>query len=130
MQKTGFISVFHTFMKCVGRCAKLPQSCITLQPFRLQLARLLCHGILQARILQWVAMPSSRGSSGPRGQTHVSCGPYIAGRFFTTAPLRKSVLWSKLLQSFPWLSLLYPQHYVLYFSAFLSPPSSETLFGF
>ena len=31
------------------------------------------HGILQARILQWVIMPSSRGSSPPRDPTHVSC---------------------------------------------------------
>ena len=38
------------------------------------------HGILQARILEWVAMPSSRGSSEPRKQTQVSC---TAGRFFT-----------------------------------------------
>jgi len=38
------------------------------------------HGILQARILEWVAMPFSRGSSQPRDQTQVSC---IAGRFFT-----------------------------------------------
>ena len=30
------------------------------------------HGILQARILEWVAMPSSRGSSRPRDQTHIS----------------------------------------------------------
>ena len=30
------------------------------------------HGILQARILEWVAMPSSRGSSQPRDGTHVS----------------------------------------------------------
>ena len=30
------------------------------------------HGILQARILEWVAMPSSRGSSWPRDQTHIS----------------------------------------------------------
>ena len=30
------------------------------------------HGILWARILEWVAMPSSRGSSWPRNQTHVS----------------------------------------------------------
>ena len=37
-------------------------------------------GILQARILEWVTMPSSRGSSQPRGQTQVS---HIAGRFFT-----------------------------------------------
>ena len=38
------------------------------------------HGILQARILEWVAFPLSRGSSRPRNQTRVSC---IAGRFFT-----------------------------------------------
>ena len=31
------------------------------------------HGILQARILEWVAMPSSRGSSWPRGGPLVSC---------------------------------------------------------
>ena len=31
------------------------------------------HGILRARILEWVAMPFSRGSSRPRDQTHVSC---------------------------------------------------------
>ena len=38
------------------------------------------HGILQARILKWVAIPFSRGSSQPRGWTWISC---IAGRFFT-----------------------------------------------
>ena len=38
------------------------------------------HGIFQARILEWVAVPFSRGSSLPRDQTQVSC---IAGRFFT-----------------------------------------------
>ena len=31
------------------------------------------HGIFQARILEWVAISSSGGSSGPRDQTHVSC---------------------------------------------------------
>ena len=40
----------------------------------------LSMGILQARILQWVTMPSSRGSSQPRDGTRVSC---IAGEFFT-----------------------------------------------
>ena len=39
------------------------------------------HGILQARILEWVAFPFSRGSSQPRYQTQVS---HIAGRFFTS----------------------------------------------
>ena len=38
------------------------------------------HGILQAKILEWVAIPFSRGSSWPRDQTWVSC---IACRFFT-----------------------------------------------
>ena len=36
-------------------------------------------GILQARILQWVAIPFSKGSSRPRDQNQVSC---TAGRFF------------------------------------------------
>ena len=31
------------------------------------------HGILQARILEWVAIPSSRGSSQSRDRTHISC---------------------------------------------------------
>ena len=38
------------------------------------------HGILQARILEWVAMPSSGGSSPLMDQTWVSC---ITGRYFT-----------------------------------------------
>ena len=39
------------------------------------------HGILQARILEWVATPFSRESSQPKDQTQVS---YIAGRLFTS----------------------------------------------
>ena len=38
------------------------------------------RGVLQARILEWVAIPFSRKSSQPRDRTEVSC---IAGRFFT-----------------------------------------------
>ena len=41
------------------------------------------HGISQARILQWVAVPSSRGSSRPRDRTGFSL-PALAGKFFTT----------------------------------------------
>ena len=47
------------------------------------------HGILQARILEWLAMPSSRGSSWHRYQTHVSCVSYTASRFLTTELLGK-----------------------------------------
>ena len=39
------------------------------------------HGILQARILEWVTFPFSRKSSQPRDQTQVY---HIAGRFFTS----------------------------------------------
>ena len=44
------------------------------------------HGILQARILEWVAFPFSRGSSQPRDRTQVS---HIAGRFFTSWTTRE-----------------------------------------
>ena len=40
------------------------------------------HGILLARILEWIVMPSSWGFSQPREWTHVSCISCIAGRFF------------------------------------------------
>ena len=48
-------------------------------------------GILQARILEWVAMPSSRGSSQHRDQLHVSCISCTAGGFFTAEPPRKPI---------------------------------------
>ena len=47
----------------------------------------LSMGILQARILEWVAMTSSRGSSQPRDRTQVSC---TAGRCFTVWATRES----------------------------------------
>ena len=46
------------------------------------------HWIHQARILEWVAIPFSRGSSWPRDQTWVSC---IAGRFFTIWATREAL---------------------------------------
>ena len=53
------------------------------------------HGILQARILQWVATPFARGSSWPRDQNWVSC---TAGGFLTTWATRKA-LWEMRLHS-------------------------------
>ena len=49
------------------------RSCLTLWPHGLKPTRLLSMGILQARILEWVATGFSRGSSRPRGLIHVSC---------------------------------------------------------
>ena len=69
---------------CVLRCAKSLQLCPTLQdPMDCSPLGSSVHGILQARILEWVALPSSRGSSRPRDQSCVSCVSRIAGRFFT-----------------------------------------------
>ena len=44
------------------------------------------HGILQARILEWIVMPFSRGSSQPRDRTQVS---HITGGFFTVWATRE-----------------------------------------
>ena len=73
----------YSFCLCIGlyrnsvcQClkVKVTQSCRTLcNPMDYTV-----HGILQARILEWVDFPFSRGSSQPRGQTQVSC---TAGRF-------------------------------------------------
>ena len=51
------------------------------------------HGILQARILEWVAISFSRGSSQPRGWNWVSC---IAGGLFTVGAIRRLSLNSSL----------------------------------
>ena len=37
------------------------------------------HGLILARTLEWVAMPSSRGSSPPRVRTRIACGFCIGG---------------------------------------------------
>ena len=46
------------------------------------------HGISQARILEWVAISSSKGASQPRDRTHISC---IAGRFFINWAIREAI---------------------------------------
>ena len=63
-------------------CAKLLQSCLALwDPMDCSPPGSSVHGILQASILECVAMPSSMGSSWPGDWTQVSC---IAGGFFTS----------------------------------------------
>ena len=62
------------------------------------------HGILHIRILEWVAVPSSRGSSWPRDQT---CSFCTAGEFFTAGPPGKplSLLLPKLICYFSSLNI-------------------------
>ena len=69
---------------------KVSHSCLTLwHPMNYTI-----HGILQVRILEWIAFPFSRGSSLPRDWTQVS---HIAGRFFTSWATREAPIWSR-----PW----------------------------
>ena len=57
----------------VCTCAQLLQSCTThCDPVHCSPPGSSIHGILQARILEWVAISSSRGSSRPRDRTHIS----------------------------------------------------------
>ena len=66
--------------------AKSLQSCPTLcDVMDCSLPGSSVYGILQARILEWVAMPFSRGSSQPRYRTSSLMPPPLAGRFFTTS---------------------------------------------
>ena len=80
----------------------VPHSCLTLcDPMDCSLQAPLSMGTLQARILEWVVMPSSKGSSQPRDRTQVS---HIAGGFFTIwatrgAQIDASVQFSSVTQS-------------------------------
>ena len=61
-------------VQCMCTCMLNRFSCVRLcDPMDCSLLGSSIHGILQARILEWVAMPSSRGPSWPRDQTCVSC---------------------------------------------------------
>ena len=64
------------------------------------------HGILQARILEWVAISFSRGPFPPRCQTWVSYVSCIAGGFFTTWASRGVVYWTRWHQNWATLELL------------------------
>ena len=88
----------YPFLSCQQSHVTLPsltqggmlvaQSCLTLRdPKDNRLPGSSVHGIFQARILDWFAMPSSRGSSQSRDQTWVSC---TVGRFFTIWGIREA----------------------------------------
>ena len=67
-------------------CLPVAKLCLTLcDPMDCSPPSSSVHGISEARILEWVAISSCRGSFWPRDRTHVSCG-FCIGRFFTTKP--------------------------------------------
>ena len=74
------VPVLSGFFLAVHMCVLVAQSCRTVcGPMDYSPPGSSVHGILQTRILEWVAVSFSRGSSQPRDRTRVSC---IAGRFF------------------------------------------------
>ena len=74
---TGTIWETHTYQSE----SKVTQLCPTVcDPMNYRLPRSSIHGIFQARVLEWVAISFSRGSSQPRDQTWVFCK---VGRRFT-----------------------------------------------
>ena len=75
----GLLSEVGPSQRCL--CAQSLQSCPTLcNPMDHSLLGSSIRGILQAKILEWIAIPFSRGSSRPRDRTWVS---HMAGGLFT-----------------------------------------------
>ena len=60
------------------------------------------HGVLQARILEWVAIPFSRESSQPKCWTWVSC---LVGRRFTVWATKESAWWIQISELTSWVQL-------------------------
>ena len=82
---TGWISLQSKGLSVLSK-VKVTQSCLTLcDPIDYTV-----YGILQARILEWVAFTLFRGSSQPRHWTQLS---HIAGRYFTSWATREAQWW-------------------------------------
>ena len=72
------MALYRKSMATPSMCAKSLQSCLTLcDPVDCSPPSSSVYGIPQAGILEWVAMPSSRGSSWPRDRTHISTSTCI-----------------------------------------------------
>ena len=83
-----YFSSVHSVCVCVCVCVLVAQSCPTLfNPMDQGPHGSCVHIIFQTSILEWAAIPFSRGSSRPRYQTHVF---HIAGRLFTIWTTRES----------------------------------------
>ena len=84
----------HWFSNVFSKWVLVAQSCPTLcNPMDCSPPGSSVHGILQTRILEWVAISFSRGSSQPRDRTQMFC---VAGRFFTIWATREAPVFSKI----------------------------------
>ena len=73
--RTPSVPLLAVSQACYSKVLSLlSQSCPTLfEPLDCSLRGSLVHGVPQARVLEWVATASSKGSSPPRDGTHASC---------------------------------------------------------
>ena len=77
LHSLNWSSLTVVYFVCACVCVQSLQSCLTLcNPMDYSPPGSSAHGILQARILEWIAMPSSRGFSQPRDRTHMSYVSY------------------------------------------------------
>ena len=87
LEHIKYSSSSRYLVNCIWKKVKVAQSCLTLcNPIYCSLPDSSVRGILQARRLEWVPMPFSRGYFWPRDRTQVLC---IADRFFTIWVTRK-----------------------------------------
>ena len=87
--------------------SSVAQSCLTLcDPMDCSLPGSSVHGIFQARVLEWVAISFSKGSSQPRDRTRVS---RIAGRRFTIWATREDGVWM-----YVWMYGCHQTHQIVY----------------
>ena len=99
-----FQSVVKVLRSALGpvESESISQSCPTLcYPIDCNPPSSSVHEILQARILEWVAIHFSRGSSQPRDRTQVSC---IAGRFFTVWATREAYMQNPSCEVLGWMN--------------------------
>jgi len=87
----GLGNVTRVCCFCMCVCAKPPQSCLTLcEPMDCSPPGSSVHGILQARIVERVVMPSSRDLHDPGTELVSLMPPALAGGFFTTSATWKA----------------------------------------
>ena len=88
MYPQHLVCVYVCACMCVCMCVLVAQSCATVcNPVDCSFPGSSVHGILQARVLEWVAFPFSKGSSQPWDWTQI---PSIAARFFTIWATREA----------------------------------------
>ena len=96
IDREAWRAVVHGVAKSQTRLSKWTELCNSMD---CSLQAPLFLGILQATIMEWVAMLSSRGSFGPRDWTCISYISWGAGRFFTTSAAKSTAQFSHSVES-------------------------------